>query len=349
MDSSARTLSPNKSIHIGDTSALTVSPNKSMHSTEDLDTVQQRRPRPLRPKDAFMGVLEESQETLATINLSSNHCYNRRIRRHHQQVSCQGQGSLLDSNLHKQVPPSSEIKQGQDAHHSQLTHNSNMKSVRFSDHHDHCSSNSLSIQVRIHIIEPIHRKYCDQLYWTEPQMIHLQREAKQVVAHYATHKKSYVAAIHRILQSHRNTTTSSASNSGTCNATNTVANTAASDVVKVLMESNARGLEARIVPLLKFYRKRTVRAVLELQYKLRESGGHSDSEMMGHLLRRKSLQASRPCRHLARQLALGDAAAAQIDTSSSSRSSSVSPISMPSVWLLEQNNTIVEPKTSMHA
>jgi hypothetical protein len=351
MDSSALTLSPNKAIHSMDNSGLTISPNKSIHSTA-LDTAQ-RRPILVRPKDTFTGVLEESQETLAGIDLSPNHVYRRRCRQ--QQGSCQDQGSLL-VNLNKPVLSSSETKPVQGARHSctRNTSYSNKKTVRFGDHHDHCSNrNSLSVHVQVHTIEPIPRKYRDQLYWTEPQIIQLQRSAKLVVAHYSKDKKPYVAAIHRILQSHR-----SSNHNSVNNGTDSANTTAASDVVQVMVESAARGLEARIVPALKYYRKRTVRAVLELQCELRimsREHGHNDghAEQAVHLLRRKSLQASRPCRHLARQLALGDAAAAHIHGPPSSSMSSVlpmptlapattTPMPTPSAWLQEQH-TIVEP------
>jgi hypothetical protein len=373
MDGSALTFSPNKSIRLVDHSALTISPNSIITTALDTATTaaQQRRPRFVQPKDALRGILEESQESLAGINLSPNHIYNRRIRCRQQpgQSSCQAD----QDNLNKQVPVPSlfETKQVQGACHSQVPHNtshSKKKTVRFGDHHDRCSANSLSIQVRIHTIEPISRKYRDQLYWTEPQLNQLQRAAKRVVAHYSAHKTPYVAAIHRILQSSRCTplgitSNNNNNNSGTSNDTNTTSDTSvdANDVVQVLMESAARGLESRIVPVLKYYRKRTVRAVLELQYQLRMSGelerSGAGAEMAVHLLRRKSLQASRPCRHLARQLALGDAAAAHIDRPSSSSPSPLSssvvfkPMSTfepmttptPSVWLQEHHSAIVEP------
>jgi hypothetical protein len=372
MFGSALTLSPNKSIRIVDHSALTISPNSIITTVLDIDTAaQQRRVRFVQPKDTLRGALEESQESLAGITLSPNHIHNRRIRCRQQpgQSSCQAdQGSLLE-NLNKQVPSLFETKQVEGAcHHSQLPHNtshSRKKTVRFGDQPDHCSANSLSIQVRVHHIEPISRKYRDQLYWTEPQLIHVQRAAKRVVAHYSAHKAPYVAAIHRILQSSRFTSSSSNNNnnSGASNDDGTTSNTAdANDVVQVLVESAARGLESRIVPVLKYYRKRTVRAVLELQYQLRMSGELERSgvgiEMAMHLLRRKSLQASRPCRHLARQLALGDAAAAHINrpsSPSSSMSSSsqvfepmqtfepMTTMPTPSVWLQEHGSAIVEP------
>jgi hypothetical protein len=341
MDGSALTLSPNKSMRIVDSSALTISPNSVITTVFDSTASEQRRPRCVQQKDAIKGILEESQESLAGINLSPNHIYNRFIRCRQQpgQSSCQAdQGSLLD-NLNKQVPAPSlfETKQvqGGACHHSQLPHNTshkNKKTVRFGDHLDHCSANNVSVQVRVHTIEPISRKYRDQLYWTEPQLIQLQRAAKRVVAHYSDHKATYVAAIHRILQSSRCTPN-------------------ASDVVQVLVESPARGLESRIVPLLKYYRKRTVRSVLELQYQLRMSGeleqsGAGGAEMAVHLLRRKSLQASRQCRHLARQLALGDAAAAHVNSPLSSMSMpAFEPVTMPtpSVWFQEHHNAVVEP------
>jgi hypothetical protein len=343
MDCSALTLSPNSSIRIVDQSALTISPNSIMSTA--LDTAQQKRPRFVQPEDTYRGILEESQETLAGINLSSNHIYNRRRRCLQPQGSCQGQGSLLE-NVNKQVTSLFESKEVQGTcHHSQLTRNtsfSKKKTVRFGDHHDHCSANSLSIQVRVHTIEPIHSKYRDQVYWTEPQLLQLQRAAKRVAAHYSDHKTPYVAAIHRILQSHRSPFSSTSNDdSGTSNDTNTTSNTAANDVVQVLVESAARGLESRIVPVLKYYRKRTVRAVLKLQYQLRMSGEleHSDAEMAVHLLRRKSLQASQPCRHLARQLALGDAAAAHITGQSSIFEPMMpKPTPTPSVWLQEHRS-----------
>jgi hypothetical protein len=384
MDTSGLILSPNKSIRIVDSSALTISPTSIICTDLECDTTacaQQKRPRFVQPEDtdtdACRGILEESQETLAAINLSPNHIYNRRRRCLRQQGSFD-KGSLLD----KQMPSLFETKKVQGACHrsqpQQLTCNTSAscikqkKTVRFGDHHDHCSANSLSVLVKVHNIEPISRKYRDQLYWTEPQLLQLQRAAKRVAAHYADHKEKtpYVAAIHRILQSHRSPLSNTSNRSGTNNDTDTPmissnnTNTAGAgaacynDVVQVLMESDARGLESRIVPVLKYYRKRTVRAVLELQYQLRMSGEleRSDAEMSVHLLRRKSLQASRPCRHLARQLALGDAAAAHIDGPPSSykrTSSSVfepimmpmpMPMPTPSIWLQEAHHSaIVEP------
>jgi hypothetical protein len=354
MDCSALILSPNSFIRLVDESALTISPNSIMSTA--LDTAQQKRLRFVQPEDTCRGILEESQETLAGINLSPNRIYNRRRRCLQPQGSCQEQGSLLD-NINKQVHSLFESKQVQGTcHHSQLTRNtsfSKKKTVRFGDHHDHCSANSLSIQVRVHTIVPFHRKYRDQLYWTEPQLLQFQRAAKRVAAHYSDHKKPYVAAIHRILQSHRGPLSSiSDDDRGTSNDTNTTSNTADKDVVQVLVESAARGLESRIVPVLKYYRKRTVRAVLKLQYELRMSGEleRSDAEMAMHLLRRKSLQASRPSRHLARQLALGDAAAAHIAGPSSLFEPMMpmpmpmpTPTPTPSVWFQEHHSAIVEP------
>jgi hypothetical protein len=154
-------------------------------------------------------------------------------------------------------------------------------------------------------------------------------QAKQVALEYRQNKP-YVAAVKRMIQSHRNVGASDA------NAD------AAADVVQVLVESAARGLESRIVPLLKLHRKRTIRAVLELQASLKgEHDEHTDdsknAETVRQLLRRKSMQASRPWRHLARQLAVGDAAAAHIDGPSMPMSSSKSMTApTPSVWLQQE-------------
>jgi hypothetical protein len=351
-----------------DSSALRLSPNKSI--------------RLVRPQAALMVVMEESQETLAGIDLTPHHFYNRYYRRpqpqHQHQGSCLADhGNPLGNNsLNKPVLTTSTsiTKQVQGpACHSRSTSmcntsKSNQKrTVRFNhdyDHrvHDHCSishsRNSLlqaGVQVEVHPIEPISRKYRDQLYWTEPQLLQIHGDAKRVVKHYAASKRPYVAAIHRILQSQRSIPTSTGNGPATTTTTAATPHTSANDVAQVLVESAARGLEARIVPVLKYYRKRTVRAVLALQCHMRKTGEHAD--MAVHLLRRKSLQASRPCRHLARQLALGDAAAAGIDSSgpapspvSSSSSVSVLPnivattiMPTPSVWLQEQHSTIVEP------
>jgi hypothetical protein len=302
-----------------DSSTLTLSPNKSIHSTV-LDTAQQRQH---QPQDAIMEVHGESQEMLSGINLSPNHPYTRRRRR--QQGSCQDQDNLI-CNLNKQVPSPSGTKQVQGARHSRIrnTSYSNKNTVRFGHDDDH----------QVQTIDPIDRKYFDQLYLTEPQRLQHQADAKRVVKHYASaEKKPYVAAIHRILQSHQSNT-----------------NTAVSDVVQVMAESAARGLESRISPALKYHRMRTVRAVLALQCELRMSGEKADTTAQH--LRNRSLQASRPCRYLARQLGLGDAAAAHIDGPSSPMSSSVLPIvtmpatttmPMPSLWLREQHYAIVEP------
>jgi hypothetical protein len=271
--------------------------------------------------------MEESPETLAWLDLAPHHFYNRHHRRpqsQHQQGSCQYPGNpLSNNNLNKQPPSPSVTKQLTGAarrsrnfntcNTSNSTKSSNQKrTVRFShdyDHrvHDHCSiDRSKSLQVQVHTIEPISRKYREELYWTKPQLMQIDSDAKRVVAHYSTGNKPYVAAIHRILQSHRSIPTT------TTTTTTPTPDTSTNDVAQVLVESAARGLEARIVPVLKQYRKRTVRAVLALQCHMRKTGEHAD--MREHLLRRKSLQSSLPSRHVARQLALGDAAAAGIDS-----------------------------------
>lgn len=68
LDSSAHTISPNKSIHSMDNSAHTISPNTSIHFTD-------------------LG-------TLAGVNPSPNDVYQRRISRYRQLGSCQDEGSL---------------------------------------------------------------------------------------------------------------------------------------------------------------------------------------------------------------------------------------------------------------
>jgi hypothetical protein len=210
----------------------------------------------------------------------------------------------------------------------------NRKTVRFSgsdDSNDDSDNNSCHANGTVVPMESvdIDKSNGDQLYWTEVQLLQFQRQAKQVALEYRQNKP-YVAAVKRMIQSHRNVGASDA------NAD------AAADVVQVLVESAARGLESRIVPLLKLHRKRTIRAVLELQDSLRlqqsQSGGEHDkhtvnskhAETVRHLLRRKSMQASRPWRHLARQLAVGDAAAAHID------GPSMMTLPTPSGWLQQE-------------
>jgi hypothetical protein len=221
----------------------------------------------------------------------------------------------------------------------QVTSNStrSRKTVRFAGSDDNDSNNSCHVDGTVVSIDDIDQKTGDQLYWTEAQLLQFQRQAKQVARKYRQNIP-YVAAVKRILQSHRSVSSDNAADSNV----NTAAADAAADVVQVLVESAARGLESHIVPLLKLHRKRTIRAVLELQDSLRlqqsQSGGEHDkhtvnskhAETVRHLLRRKSMQASRPWRHLARQLAVGDAAAAHID------GPSMMTLPTPSGWLQQE-------------
>ena len=75
-------------------------------------------------------------------------------------------------------------------------------------------------------------------------------------------------------------------------------------VVRIL-KTNVRGLERGIVPELSVCRKRTQRAVLTLQHKLRRQGvmGTPAAE---RLLKEESLSCSQPCRQLAYRLAQAD-------------------------------------------
>jgi len=76
------------------------------------------------------------------------------------------------------------------------------------------------------------------------------------------------------------------------------------DCVKTIRATNVRGLESRIVPLLKAQRAVSVREILKLQKKLQ--AGSIRPEMASNMLRRKSLKMSRAARQLAFRNAQAD-------------------------------------------
>jgi hypothetical protein len=317
MDSLALSLSPNRSIQ-----TITLDSDRygcpqlhQQHQQLHQHQLQNLHQRLERPQDAFRALYESSQESLARIDLSP-----KRV-------------SMTEADM---AADASAVSAAMSAAQAPITSKStrNRKTVRFSgsdDSNDDSDNNSCHANGTVVPMESvdIDKSNGDQLYWTEVQLLQFQRQAKQVALEYRQNKP-YVAAVKRMIQSHRNVGASDA------NAD------AAADVVQVLVESAARGLESRIVPLLKLHRKRTIRAVLELQASLKgEHDEHTDdsknAETVRQLLRRKSMQASRPWRHLARQLAVGDAAAAHIDGPSMPMSSSKSMTApTPSVWLQQE-------------
>jgi len=204
-------------------------------------------------------------------------------------------------------------------------------------------------QTQVIPVRAVERKYYDQMYWTNTQLYQIHTDSRAVALQYRTDRPDYTAAIHRMLRSYRAASPTVGVTTATTTTTTTTKkmppeeHTTAQDVIRVLMESPARGLESRIVPLLKAYRKRAVVVVLELQESLRLQG--SDAEIARRLLRRKSLQASKGCRHFARQMAVGDQAVAQFDqhaaAARAAASTTVTP-PVPSAWL-QQSVAIVEP------
>ena len=74
--------------------------------------------------------------------------------------------------------------------------------------------------------------------------------------------------------------------------------------VRVVRAANVRGLESRMVPLLKYSRRHGCSEILKLQRKLRQ--GNLRPEMAATMLRRKSLKLSRASRQLAFRMAQAD-------------------------------------------
>ena len=72
-----------------------------------------------------------------------------------------------------------------------------------------------------------------------------------------------------------------------------------------VLNTNVRGLERGIVPELSLCRKRTQRAVLSMQRKLRRHGLYG-TPIAERLLKEESSAASQPCRQLAFRLAQAD-------------------------------------------
>ena len=83
--------------------------------------------------------------------------------------------------------------------------------------------------------------------------------------------------------------------------------------VHVVLSANVRGLESRIVPLLKASRMHSAREILKLQQKLKQ--GNIRPEMASTMLRRKSLKLSRASRQLAFRMAQADRLAVKEPTS----------------------------------
>jgi hypothetical protein len=113
----------------------------------------------------------------------------------------------------------------------QVTSNStrSRKTVRFAGSDDNDSNNSCHVDGTVVSIDDIDQKTGDQLYWTEAQLLQFQRQAKQVARKYRQNIP-YVAAVKRILQSHRSVSSDNAADSNV----NTAAADAAADVVQVL-------------------------------------------------------------------------------------------------------------------
>jgi len=121
------------------------------------------------------------------------------------------------------------------------------------------------------------------LWWNAEDFSQHQRQAKLVASKYST-REDYRDAVISIMKSYRE------------GATYTP------EQLKMAAETEARGLEKRVVPVLNLYRKRAMKTVLDLQEQLRLL----DFETKSRLIRQKSMQATRCSRQLALKLAQGD-------------------------------------------
>jgi hypothetical protein len=163
---------------------------------------------------------------------------------------------------------------------------SHKRRVRFSvgsddndDNDDNDDDDNDSVQVETFRYQLAPAKCKSRLVWTKHEIKELQEERCDTADFHKT-KEDYVACIHHLFAA-----------------------------IRMLSKSPARGLEARVAPILRVHRQWGVTTILATQAKLNK-GKVTDREKREKMLRARSLQISKRSRIFAFKLAQGDASEA---------------------------------------
>jgi hypothetical protein len=191
------------------------------------------------------------------------------------------------------------------------THATHKRRVHFSvDINDDDDSNSVQVETIRYKLESAECK--SSLAWKTEEIKEIQQTCRDVVDFHKTNK-DYVACIQHLFACKKSAPTTGGNDNKSDDdddnvpQNSTVRQDAAA--IRMLSKSLARGLEARVVPILCAHRQWGVKAILATQAKLNKCKV-TDCEKREKLLRARSLQASKRSRVFALKLAQGDASEA---------------------------------------
>lgn len=158
-----------------------------------------------------------------------------------------------------------------------------------------------------------------ECWWTKAELVQIHRRSRTQAEQYPSTDKGYTASVVQVLTQCRDEArvgehakngehSSASTDTSTAAGVSQALPTQCDPSLAALGASAIRGLEVRVIPLLKRHRKKHEQTVLETQQNLREWA--HDSEYTAFMLSVRSQQTSRFCRVVASKLAIADAHAA---------------------------------------
>jgi cysteinyl-tRNA synthetase len=190
-------------------------------------------------------------------------------------------------------------------HPSSRRHVSHKKHVHFT-----VVSNDDNVQVETIRYELAPAKYKSKLAWKTDEIKGFQQECRDMADFHKTNE-DYVACIHHLFACKKSAPATSG-NEADDDDDNVPQNPSVrhdTTAIRMLSKSPARGLEARVAPIIRAHRQWGVTVVLATQAKLNKCKV-TDREKREKMLRARSLQISKRSRVFALKLAQGDASEA---------------------------------------
>jgi hypothetical protein len=201
-------------------------------------------------------------------------------------------------------------------HSGSRRHVSHKRHVHFSvgsgDDDDDNDDDNDSVQVETILYQLAPAKCKSHVVWTKHEIKEFQQECCDMADFHKTNE-DYVACIYHLFACQtRSAPVISGGNNDDDDDDNVPQNPSVRQdtaAIRMLSKSPARGLEARVAPILRVHRQWGVTTILATQAKL-DKGKVTDREKREKMLRARSLQISKRSRVFALKLAQGDASEA---------------------------------------